>query len=1288
MTTLGAFFASAEADLPSLFADFPVPLELDSSFFATPLGEQIALNLRILEFPGSPLRAANEFGITHIFSLIVRSIHPEPPAQLAILTALILFFADSDFPSLQSDFEPLLSSLFAVISEKAVADLSTLIASAARALSRFLGKFPSFSAPLSNGLKANGAKPVVSVLIRDLSLPATLEVGHRLLFFQAVTALSAAPPSPALSEALFRLAGALGDELPVQPGDLSAIKGIVYFTLLSKTLKDAAELRQRFPEILALVEDGRERSLALELISGIITGSPADVAVIPDLLKTVATQLPAAAPADAAALASVLSAVHQSSPDALVSAVAASLQSGAFSALTVRAIVDFAASRSLALGAFVPADTQQRIALAKLLAVSARKCMTSPALSAFLQLILAVIAALLAAPPKEKIDMQAELSQFLSSGQVEQSLSYHKIERLCYLAFHAPTPAVRLLAYEVLSRVGEAFERENDDWENYEPSLQAFIRQFNTDLSVFAKKNFPAPIAPAELLGREDERGRALAYLSRRLGVSRQPWARKAQREALEGGRVASFLFDAAGAQTVPQRLKKMGAKVAKASEVIRQAVAAERFAALRFTHAEFVREALEGLAAASDPSPAFLEGISEAPLQEPAALTPEIITLELQCLRKHALVGAAGVVRNLALQALEAKVAPRVPEFATFFAEAPAHADDPAVLAALVFIGAVALKADGEPANLRAALALSGAADTTVVAALLRRAGAASPDHRAAILGTAIPAVPTAAALVLLEAAIPALRPITVLALQLASPAHPQLLPLAQRFARALLPDTPPEGLASHAAIVAAIIAGQPDLAPSVLAAAEEIAPGDSEGRLLDALLPWFPALKSELPRFVRVAAVLTHGVGIPGPSVSTFWERILSDQEIAPAVFTALIDSGASLTTLDFVRALCPTSVDVRTCLTSLMGTRAAGYIADGHIASFTTLARFVLRIDRWLAATVLAMTIAVQLPDLAISRDALSCIKQVIPQATVEVPLLELVQLVCATPSKESCRRDVLKFALGMIGSARGFTAFAALARIITAVVASYMPGSKMPTVEAAFLPLVEWYAREGSVEVFADSMAVLYESMATVVAKPGFPQPFFDFLVAFGVAVADLGIRRLNAKIAGLLSAAAPTPLVPALPLPLLRRVVELIDHGDELYETITTDILPIKAVESIIENPVTAFWRRVMDGTALMPSDARVLESIMKSLAFGGTLMLEKVAAVLYRTGSRKEDQHGHFTDFIRFLLMSPELAPTVVVPLVNITDAVIGSESGQPGIPITLFRSGLADVAQALSARH
>jgi hypothetical protein len=124
------------------------------------------------------------------------------------------------------------------------------------------------------------------------------------------------------------------------------------------------------------------------------------------------------------------------------------------------------------------------------------------------------------------------------------------------------------------------------------------------------------------------------------------------------------------------------------------------------------------------------------------------------------------------------------------------------------------------------------------------------------------------------------------------------------------------------------------------------------------------------------------------------------------------------------------------------------------------------------------------------------------------------------------------------------------------------------------------------------------------------------------------------------------------------------------------------------VEAVIDNPVTAFWRRVVDGIALLPSDGGVLDSIMKALAFGGTGMLEKVAAVLYRTGTHKDDHRGPFADFIRFLVISPELAPTIALPLLNITDTVIGAETGQPGLPITLFRTGLAEVAKALAGRQ
>jgi hypothetical protein len=132
------------------------------------------------------------------------------------------------------------------------------------------------------------------------------------------------------------------------------------------------------------------------------------------------------------------------------------------------------------------------------------------------------------------VTIEQELGKVANGEKLELSPPYHRIERLCYLWFHRPEAAIRLQAFDLVTLLGAVFEKENDDWEEYAPGLQAPARQINTDFAFFIKKNVAKPLTPRELLSEEEDRNRALIYMSRRLPTNHQLLAIKLLNEAME----------------------------------------------------------------------------------------------------------------------------------------------------------------------------------------------------------------------------------------------------------------------------------------------------------------------------------------------------------------------------------------------------------------------------------------------------------------------------------------------------------------------------------------------------------------------------------------------------------------------------------------------------------------------------------------------------------------------------------------------------------------------------------
>jgi hypothetical protein len=158
------------------------------------------------------------------------------------------------------------------------------------------------------------------------------------------------------------------------------------------------------------------------------------------------------------------------------------------------------------------------------------------------------------------------------------------------------------------------------------------------------------------------------------------------------------------------------------------------------------------------------------------------------------------------------------------------------------------------------------------------------------------------------------------------------------------------------------------------------------------------------------------------------------------------------------------------------------------------------------------------------------------------------------------------------------------------------------------------------------------------------------------------------------------------LIEKQPNALRQGIVGLLGQSDSHFETIVNNLLKKENIKVAAINPVSKLWLKVVDGSVVLCPDRPIVESLMEALALGGTLMFERVMYVPYHTGVVKEDHRGQFADIARFAVMSPEVASSVAVRLINFTGKILGVGTGKPVSPVRLFRLPLSTVVDVLEA--
>jgi hypothetical protein len=1125
-----------------------------------------------------------------------------------------------------------------------------------------------FMPALLNWFKMNGTIAAVAHLLKSVRLGEGVGEEGIGLVVETILGIAGARDigedvRTVLSDALVGCVFELGERVKSQgafdPGQWR-LKGLVQFALIAQGTEWRAVCFQHLPGFLKLLDDGIDGSPSLAVLAKLIARVPAeDVSrvVLPSfraMIDAVSGKLSTVKDPDIEALISISSIAHSADATRFTSDVAGLLNAGSFSGLSVVALYGFLTAANVPLRQFIPANSSEVIALVKRLAVVARTSFHTRALPAILHFILTAVGVVLEQPLGPPVDMKADLTTLLSGGDIERSLSYHKVERLCFLASHHPETETRLLAYDILIQLAQAFERENDEWENYEPSLQAFLRQFNTDLTVYTKKVLQNAVPVRTLL--ETDAPGAVAYLSRRIATNRQPWAIKAFREAFELAERSPFLLGICALLATPSIVKRMGSKAITAASVVDKVMATRHFSSLSFLHPDFVREALVRVDGTLGAVEALILGI------EPAAVKPDLINLEVRAIVNFPGAAIVRCVAAIGRQLSEGPVPAPVPELVAIFRDYAANVGDTSTIEALCWLCLVALRVDGDLEFLRSVLPL--ATDLSSITPFLWRAFELAG---ASVLQEAAPFLPNAAAAVALESDDPVLRPLAIFTFQLSDPGHPLLFTAAKkRFGDA----------ETASALIARVVRESPELGPEVMSLAEGLT-ARPPTRVLEALLPWQSTVP--LPRFVHLAVALTPTL-LPAGVSSSFWRSLLSNAELAPSIFLEVLSAGASSDIQELVCGLCPIPIDISPQLASVISARTTEWLAAWQIAKLTTLFRFVWRTEAWVSSTILVTAVAVQLPALALSRDARRYIRRMLPDTRLPTGPLDIVARVCGVPVELSVRREVLNLALRMIGDARTPETFAVLARIIIVLAASPNVYESTGAAEAAFTEFANWHAREEHADEFTENVSLLFDCAATFGQR--LDSAFFEFLVVLGIASAGVGSPQISVAFSKLLSATV--PFVLELPEALKKEVFLLIGKGDALFEVVAANFLRL----ADRGDPVAEFWLNVASGKAVLTADAKILETIMRALALGRELLMHQVIGVLYRTGKVKEEQRERFVEFVRFVAMSPEIDASLAVPLLNVTRVLLGQPSGKPGMPLPLFRAELSAVAKALTVRQ
>jgi hypothetical protein len=236
----------------------------------------------------------------------------------------------------------------------------------------------------------------------------------------------------------------------------------VYFGILVHGQAGRTALAKSLAVLIANIQRGNEYSPMLSIISEYVLKSQDDgtlatfLDLLPSFLRSAWDNLTKYSDRDVASLDSILSICHGAAPEAVIEAITPIFASDTFSGTVLKSVLTFLDAKELDIARLVPSSYENAVKYARLLLDAAHIYFTTPALLFILRLLNATLPVVLATLGSRVIRPDEDLLQLITLGTCgPASLCYHKIERLCYLAFHVSDPAVRTLSYDVLSLLGQ-----------------------------------------------------------------------------------------------------------------------------------------------------------------------------------------------------------------------------------------------------------------------------------------------------------------------------------------------------------------------------------------------------------------------------------------------------------------------------------------------------------------------------------------------------------------------------------------------------------------------------------------------------------------------------------------------------------------------------------------------------------------------------------------------------------------------------------------------------------------
>lgn len=144
----------------------------------------------------------------------------------------------------------------------------------------------------------------------------------------------------------------------------------------------------------------------------------------------------------------------------------------------------------------------------------------------------------------DETEGMTQFINFISSSNQEVAIyPYIKIERLCFYLFFNSSSDIRVQSLHLLETVSKLFEKENQDWKDYELPAQPFYHMLHREIISFVKKNEDPTIDFNRYIEICDPKF-GMLHLARRITMLRVEFAAKILKETLELGKHFPFMIN------------------------------------------------------------------------------------------------------------------------------------------------------------------------------------------------------------------------------------------------------------------------------------------------------------------------------------------------------------------------------------------------------------------------------------------------------------------------------------------------------------------------------------------------------------------------------------------------------------------------------------------------------------------------------------------------------------------------------------------------------------------------